>query len=84
MAERIEALSPSARGAAPKYPWSEWTDGSAWRIVRGIDYDIPSASMAALIRQHAHRYGLSVSAVLPRGDVEAVEFQFSPRKSVAA
>jgi hypothetical protein len=75
VAERISSLPDRPLGAPPKYPWDTWTDGSAWRIQRGIDYDIPSTSMASMIRGHAARHGFDVVALVNR-ERDAVEFQF--------
>lgn len=82
MAERIENLSTNRGGAPRKYPWELWTDGSAWRIVKGQDYDIPTVSMAAIVRGHARRNGLEVFTAQTR-DQDGVEFQFSAGDSMA-
>lgn len=76
MAERIDSLT-DRRGRPPAYPWGEWTDGSAWRIWQGVDFEVAPASMASAIRQHAYSNGFSVS-VMRTADGDGLEFQFSP------
>lgn len=78
MAERIESLPP-VKGRPLIYPWSEWMDGSAWRITHGEDFHVSAATMAQLVRQRGLRHGVSVSARLS-GD-ESVEFQFERKAS---
>lgn len=81
MAERIDKFSPRRIGRPALYPWDEWTDGCAWRITRGSDFEIPTKSMVVNLHSTAARRGLSVSA---RVDGDAVEFQFTTGGQVAA
>lgn len=81
MAERIDDLTP-LRGRPPVYPWDTWTDGSAWRIRRGVDFEVSAESMAAQIRMRAGRDNVTVFARCP--DDDTVEFQFSPDEASAA
>lgn len=83
MAEKNDTLASNRRGPTPKYPWSEWADGSAWRIVRGEDYDVPTASMARAIYSHAERFGRTVRVQTLR-DHDGVEFQFSNGQTAEA
>lgn len=72
MAERIDTFK--ARTGRPAiYPWEQWLDGSAWRIRKGVDFQIPVTSMAAIIRQRAEREGMW--ATCRRVQDEAIEFQ---------
>lgn len=75
MAERIDSLSRVSTGTPRKYPWHEWTDGSAWRIRQGLDFQGSPPAMAAIIRATAQRLGLKVVTRVPR-DEGVVEFQF--------
>lgn len=72
MAERIDKLEP-LRGRPAIYPWEQWLDGSAWRIRRGEDFEIPPGSMAAIIRQRADREGMTATCRMVGQD--AIEFQ---------
>jgi hypothetical protein len=81
MAERITSLPDRRVGGPRKYPWDDWTDGSAWRIHQGVDFDVEPPSMAGLIRKHATRSGLSVRAFI---DGRSIEFQFSRHEDAAA
>lgn len=78
MAEKIETLSRNRKGPQPKYPWNEWANGSAWRIVRGEDYEVLTPSMARAIYSHAERYGLDVEVKLLL-TADALEFRFSTK-----
>jgi hypothetical protein len=79
MAERIDSITPS-RGRAPIYPWGEWLDGSAWRIERGVDFEVPTDSMAAMVRMRASKAGLTATA---RVVGDAVEFQVLSEEKAA-
>lgn len=78
MAERINSLSPVARPRI--YPWSAWLDGNAWRIRRGVDFEVTAASMAGQIRLAAAREGGNAACRVTDGG-EAVEFQFYAREA---
>lgn len=80
MAERIDDISP-LRGRPAIYPWSQWLDGSAWRIHRGTDYEVASTSMTAIIRQAAERAGLTVTC--RRVGDEAIDFQVFSEEAAA-
>lgn len=82
MAERISSLSPRRVGRPALYPWSEWTDGSVWRIARGVDFSVAPSGMVKNLYSRAFRQGLSVEARIVDGDT--VEFQFSPQQEEAA
>lgn len=75
MAERIDSL-PERAGRPPTYPWAEWMDGSAWRIVRGEDFEVEAVTMAAMIRNRARDARTSARAYV---DGDAVEFQFAAK-----
>jgi hypothetical protein len=75
VAERISNLTP-LRGRRSRYPWGEWMDGSAWRIRRGVDFEVSAESMAQHIRNRARDRGMSAHARLV-DDGEAVEFQIT-------
>ena len=36
-----------------KYPWTEWADGSVWRITRGVDYDVATENMRVNLHMKA-------------------------------
>jgi hypothetical protein len=78
MAERIGDLPENTRGRPRTYPWHEWMDGRAWKIVAGEDFNVPPASMAAMIRQRSS--GSAVASTRIVDDGQAVEFQFHSRR----
>jgi hypothetical protein len=73
MAERIDKLSP-LRGRPSVYPWSDWTDGQARRIHKGVDFPTDAFTMRSVITAHASRNGLRVHTRVPND--ATVEFQF--------
>lgn len=73
MAEVIERVG-SRRSL---YDWETWTNGKAYRAVRGKDFDVSTASFRSTLSVHAHRKGLTVRVSV---DGDAVEFQFSKPK----
>lgn len=84
VAERINPLPTVVQGTHRRiYPWEEWTDGNAWRIRRGEDYEVPSESMAQMVRNYGRTNGIPVRARENR-ELDAVEFQFSPVEERAA
>lgn len=83
MAERIESIAVARKGRPPIYPWSEWMDGSAWRIRRGKDFSVLPDNMARGVRQRARRYGVPVVVTVDNA-AGSVEFQFAGPESEAA
>ena len=86
MAEKLHFFDFSPfrpTGRPAKYPWHDWSDGSIWRITRGVDYDVPTRSMQATLFAYAGRQRLSVRTrqVTLEGR-EALVFRFSPRVAV--
>lgn len=81
MAERISEFSEPRIGRPALYPWTDWTDGSAWRITRGEDFEISAKSMAVNLHRTAARRGLSVKAQI---DGDSIQFRFSEPERAAA
>lgn len=77
VAERIDSLTPRPR----IYPWEHWTDGGAWRIRRGEDFEVPATSMAAMVRLRAKSEGLTATCRVV--DEDTVEFRFAPLEEAA-
>lgn len=63
------------RGPDPLYPWDRWFArqnwGKAHRLRRGRHFECQSYGMAAQLRKHASRRGLSVTIEI---DEETVRF----------
>ncbi len=68
-----EEFRRSPRGSYRTYPWESWTDGQAWLITRGEDYDTTSKNMASTLRNYADRNDLTVEA---RTAPDEVRFMF--------
>lgn len=54
MAERIAEISPIVMA---RYPWHEWTDGSAWQATRGVDFHVAPKSFISMMLGYARRKG---------------------------
>lgn len=78
MAQRLEVekLAPTLKGRPAKYPWADWTDGSAWRIVQGDDYD-NTVTMKRNLRQHASQHGFYV--VIAENAPDSLDIQFNKK-----
>jgi hypothetical protein len=81
MAKRLDTPLILSSGRRRLYPWSEWIDGSAWRLERGTDFDCEPTSMASQIRDYASRHGLLAVA---RVDGDVVDFMFADLSEKAA
>jgi hypothetical protein len=77
MAERIEgATEPRKRRW---YPWREWTDGTVWRAIAGVDFTCSAPSFQTALHQRARHEGLDVSTGSPEPGI--VEFQFTKKSN---
>jgi hypothetical protein len=56
-----EADIPQSQSGKHIYPWDEWSDGKPREAERGIDYQVPDRSFAAIIRGYARRNKIPVS-----------------------
>ena len=71
--ERFPGDEPNQR----RYPWNEWTDGGAWEIRQGEDYDVKTENMRVNLHMRADAEGLKVrTRKLRSGDREGLVFQF--------
>lgn len=59
MADRVEGHT-FVRRPRTRYPWTEWTDGSQWKIVQGKDYQIKTANMQVSLHGYAKAHNLTV------------------------
>lgn len=82
MAQRVQELPEIRKGGYnARYPWSTWTDGSAWKIEKGVDFDVPAKSMQAQLYIRAERDDLYVTT---RMDGNFIWFQFFVHKGMKA
>lgn len=64
---RIDIWAPASNSvpARREYPWHIWGEvGKVWEIVSGVDYDVPSMSMRAVLSTRAKRTGVKVTATV--------------------
>jgi hypothetical protein len=75
MAKRLEDFSFTGQQA--RYDWSSWTDGSAWEIRQGEDYEIPTENMRVNLFMKAKQRGVKVRTRIVRDENgEGLRFQF--------
>lgn len=81
MARKLDSIT-EVRRAERKYPWSQWTDGTAWEALSGEDFTCTPVSFVAELRTKAR--GLSMKVRVRRGvneaNVPVVAFQFIDAK----
>jgi hypothetical protein len=68
MATIVDEIPPAERGAA-KYPWDEWLNGQNWKLVRGIDFQVPTATFRSGAASIGRRRGLAVKTRVIGNDV---------------
>jgi len=65
-----------ARYGRPTYPWSEWLDGQARRLVRGTHFRCNASSLRQMAYDEAKARGVRVKTVIRDGgamlDMQAV------------
>lgn len=82
MAERIPSFTIEKHRVA-KYPWSEWMDGSIWRIKQGEDFESKAISMVGTMYGKAKRNGYKLS-VAHNGTTVEFRFKRKARAGVTA
>jgi hypothetical protein len=77
VARRLETFPEGEPQPTRRYPWAEWTDGSAWEIRKGDDYDVPTENMRVNLHMKADAKAVKVRTkkVLDK-DGEGLVFQF--------
>ncbi len=62
-----------------KYPWGEWTDGGAWEIRRGQDYEVTTETMRVNLHMRASSDARKVrTQKITDTEGEGLVFQFLP------
>lgn len=62
-----------------KYPWGEWTDGGAWEIRRGQDYEVTTENMRVNLHMRASSEARKVrTKKVTDTEGEGLVFQFLP------
>jgi hypothetical protein len=60
LATRSAQFPVEPRRAQRSYPWDEWTDGSSYTLVRGVDFDIELEVFRNKLYAQAKKRGLRV------------------------
>ena len=60
MARKLDVFPTEDAPQPRRYPWNEWTDGSAWEIRQGDDYDIDTENMRVNLHVKADAIGAKV------------------------
>jgi hypothetical protein len=77
VARRLDRFPEERDREARRYPWDEWTDGSAWEIRRGGDYDVDTENMRVNLHLKAEARGMKVRTKKVRDENgEGLVFQF--------
>lgn len=81
MARRVKDFEAQPGGGSRRYPWAEWTDGGAWEIRRGEDYDVATENMRVNLHMKAKQLSGRVRTrkVSDRSG-EGLVFQFFPHE----
>lgn len=64
------------------YPWHEWTDGDAWELIRGEDYQVPDSTMRNIAHGYASRKGMRVQTSITNEGVVVRFIKPSPPKKL--
>lgn len=75
MAVRIQDPTPDLfeKKGHPIYDWSQWQDGSVWRITHGIDFSCEPRHMRTQMYMRATKTGQKVRTTIARNNLT---FQF--------
>jgi hypothetical protein len=77
MAKRLDAFPPETTPPPRRYPWADWTDGSAWEIRQGNDYDVKTENMRVNLHMKAEQTACKVRTKKIADDAgEGLVFQF--------
>lgn len=80
MGVKIEEFNFAAtRGGGYGHPWEEWTDGSIWKVQKGVDYEGITGKFRDRLYKRGKDHGMRVqSAIVTEDGNEFVVFQFTP------
>lgn len=68
MATELTPTDETDGHAQRRYPWSEWLNGSPWRLAMGEDFDMEPASFRTYLYRTAKRRGLRLVTALAYDD----------------
>ncbi|MGW8177901.1 MAG: hypothetical protein ACWGQW_03790 [bacterium] len=69
----------ASRHSRGEYPWDEWSDGQARRIIQGEDFHCLVDTMKVAIRKQAGRLGRSAT-VVDGEEPNSIDFVIHPEK----
>lgn len=73
MTQKLKTFEP----AVVRYPWDEWTDGSAYRVKHGRDFTCSIDGFITQLHRQASLRSKRVETV--RREDGVVDFRYSPR-----
>lgn len=84
MATRLkdDDLALHSRAAVTKYPWDEWTDGSVWELVEGVDFHCSAETMRGQIKVRQRKENRLATTSVHRATEDSparVIFQFEKK-----
>jgi hypothetical protein len=79
MARQLDQFpADEAPRAGRRYPWDDWTNGSAWEIRRGEDYDVATENMRVNLHMKADSLGRKVrTKKINDAEGEGLVFEFA-------
>lgn len=54
------------KGRPPKYPWEDWMDGQAHKLVHGEDFDCSPKALVVLAHREAKKAGMTARTRLAK------------------
>lgn len=77
MARKLDAFPGDQTSGPRRYPWDDWTDGSAWEIRRGEDYAVVTENMRVNLHMKAEALLMKVrTKKVADEEGEGLVFQF--------
>lgn len=77
MAEIVPDATLEQNHTKSKHDWTNWTNGSTWKLTRGVDFDARPESIRAQAFQYAKRRNLKCQTAQDINDKDVVYIKFS-------
>jgi hypothetical protein len=83
MAEVLDQLPSASTGRSVSYPWGEWMDGKARKLVRGEDFDCSPKSMRCMAYAKSKKAGKHLKTRTSPEEPTALWIQFVDKEAVS-